>query len=130
MSRLRNWVGPATRGPGTAAGPTLPTVLHDSYGQQLAAILELLRSGEPFSDPITAERLFMCLVAVLTRLHEEHQVDDHGRCSPCQPRPRRWWRLWPRRWWWPCPRRAACTVHAAFASHMPHAVTSDLRGTR
>jgi hypothetical protein len=119
VSRLWSWVGPATRGPGTAAGPTLPTVLHDSFGQQLAAMLELLRSGEAFSDPITAERLFMCLVAVLTRLHEEHQVDNHGRCSPCRPRPRRWW---------PWPRRTVCTVHAAFASHMPHVATSALRG--
>lgn len=120
MSRSRSWVGPATRGPGTV-GPTLPTVLHDSFGQQLAATLELLRSGEAFSDPITVERLFMCLVGVLTRLHEEHQVDDRGRCPGiCRPRPRKWW---------PWPRRAVCTVHAAFASHMPHAVICAPRVT-
>lgn len=112
MSRPHSWVGPATRDLGTA-GLTLPTALHDTYGQQLAAMLELVRSGEAFTDPATAERLSVQLVGVLTRLHEGHPVDDHGRCSICCPRPRRWWRPWPR--------RAACTVHAAFAFHLPHA---------
>jgi hypothetical protein len=119
MSRLLSWVGPARCGPGTA-GPTLPTALHDSFGQQLAAMFELVRSGEAFSEPTRAERLLLPLIGVLTQVHEEHQVDDHGRCSPC--RPRRWWPFWHR--------RAICTVHAAFAFHMPHAAISDLRGTR
>lgn len=121
MSRLWSWVGPARCGPGTA-GPTLPTALHDSFGQQLAAMFELVRSGEAFAEPTTAERLLLPLVGVLTRLHEGHQVDDHGRCAICCGAPRAWWRPWPR--------RAVCTVHAAFAFHMPHAATSDLRGTR
>lgn len=111
MSRPHIWVGPATRDPGTYAGPTLPTALHETYRQQLADMLELVRSGEAFSEPATAERLSIRLVGVLTRLHDGHQVDDHGRCSICWPRPRRWWRPWPQ--------RAACTVHAAFAFHLP-----------
>lgn len=110
--------GPVTPDPG-AAGPTLPTALHDAYGRQLAAMLELVRSGEAFTEPITAERLSLRLVGVLTRLHEAHQVDNQGRCSICLPRPRRWWRLWPR--------RAACTVHDAFTFHMLPAVTTHPR---
>ncbi len=94
MTRPRGWIGPATRDPGTA-GPTLPTALHATYAQQLAAMLELVRSGEAFSEPAIAQRLSIRLVGVLTRLHEGHQVDDHGRCSICWPRPRRWWRPGP-----------------------------------
>ncbi len=120
MSRSQSWVGPVTRGPGTAAGPTLPTVLHDAYGQQLAAMLELVCSGQAFSEPTTTERLLLPLIGVLTRVHEEHQVDEYGRCSPCRPRPRRWW---------PWPRRAACAVHAAFAFHMPRPYVPGLRRT-
>lgn len=111
MSGSQSWVEPTTHDPGADAGPALPTALHDSYGQQLAAMLELVRSGDAFSKPTTAQRLSVRLVGVLMRLHEAHQVDDHGRCSICWPRPGRWWRPWP------C--RATCTVHAAFAFHMP-----------
>jgi len=68
-------------------------------------------AGEAFSEPTTAERLSVPLVGVLTRLHQGHQVDERGRCSICWPRPHRWWR--------PCPRRALCTVHTAFAFHLP-----------
>lgn len=112
MSRLHSWGGPATRDPGTAR-PTLPTALHETYGRELAGLLELVCSGEAFSEPATAERLSVRLVGVLTRLHDGHQVDEHGRCSICWSCSRRWWRPWPR--------RAACTVHAAFAFDLPHA---------
>lgn len=120
MSRPHSWVGPATRDPGTA-GPTLPTALHEAYGRELADMLELVRSGEAFSKPVTAERLSLRLVGVLTRLHEGHQVDDHGRCEICWPRPRKWWRPWPS--------RAACTVHAAFGAYLTEADKPGLRGT-
>lgn len=118
MSRPTSWVGPATRDPGTTAGLTLPAARHETYGRELAHMLELICSGEAFDEPITAERLLVRLVSVLTQLHEGHQVDDHGRCSICRPRSHRWWRPWPR--------RAACTVHAAFASYLAQA-NEDLR---
>jgi hypothetical protein len=119
MSRFRNWVGPATRDPGTAR-PTRPTTLHNTYGQQLAALVELIRSGQAFTEPTTAERLLLPLVGVLTQVHQEHQVDNYGRCSICRATPRAW-RPWPR--------RTACTVHAALAYHMSHAATTDPRRT-
>ncbi len=119
MSRPHSWVGPATRDPGTAAGPTQLTALHETYGQELADMLALVRSGEAFSEPATAERLSVRLIGVLTRLHEGHQIDEHGRCSICWPRPRRWWRPWPQ--------RAACTVHTAFAADLPHTHPSGLQ---
>lgn len=110
MSRFRNWVGPATRDPGTArptrpttlhntygqqlaallelirsspgtAGVTLPAALHDTYGQQLAALVELIRSGQAFTEPTTAERLLLPLVGVLTQVHQEHQVDAGARSA-------------------------------------------------
>ncbi len=118
MNRFRSWVGPVTHGPGTA-GPTLPDARHETYGQELAAMLELVCSGRAFTEPVTAERLSFRLVGILTRLYEGHDVDEHGRCSICRPRPRRWWRPWPG--------RAACTVDDAFAFHMPHAAISDLQ---
>lgn len=93
--------------------------LHEAYGRELADMLELVRTGEAFSQPATAQRLSIRLVSVLTRLHEGHQVDERGRCSICWPRPRRWWRPWPR--------RALCTVHTAFGVYLPHAQESDLR---
>lgn len=121
MSRPHSGVGPATRGPGSDAGPTLPTSLHDTYGQQLADMLELVRSGKAFTEPPTAQRLSIRLLGVLTRLHEGHQVDEHGRCAICWPRSRTWWRPWPR--------RAACTVHAAFGAYLPYTDKSGLRDT-
>lgn len=122
MNRLSQaGVGPTTRDPGTAAGPT-PTARHDMYGRELATMLELVRSGQAFTEQATAERLSVRLIGVLTRLHDEHDVDEHGRCLICRPHPRRWWHLWPR--------RVTCTVHAAFAYHLPHAATPDPQRAR
>jgi hypothetical protein len=114
MSRLTSWVGLATRDPGTA-GPTRPTTRDDAYGRELVAMLELVRSGRAFKERATAERLSFRLVGVLTRAYEDHEVDEHGRCLICRPR-----------MWWPWPRRAAGTVRAAFAYHMPRSATPDL----
>lgn len=117
MSRPNAWVGPRCY-PGTEAGPRLPTALHEAYGRELAKLLELIRSGEAFCEPSTAERLSICLVGVLTRLHEEHQVDEHGRCLICSPP----------MWWWPWQRRARCTVDTAFGAYFPCADQPGLRG--
>ena len=103
----RGQAGPAMRH-GDVPVSAQHTALYDAYGRELARMIELVRSGEAFTEPVMAERLLVRLVGVLMRLHEGHQVDDHGRCSSCRPSPGRWW-FWPR--------RTFCTVHAAFASH-------------
>ncbi len=113
-SRLRSWVGPATCGPGTA-GPTLPTVLHDTYGRVLAGLLDAVLAGDLATDWVSVERQVVSALAASVQLYGQHQVDEQGRCLICREAR------------WPWPRRAACTVHAAFASHMPHVATADLR---
>jgi hypothetical protein len=113
-SHFRSWVGPATCGPGTA-GPTLPTVLHDTYGRELAGLLERVLTGDLATDWVSVERQVVSALEASVQLYEEHQVDEQGRCLICREAR------------WPWPRRAACTVHAAFASHMPHVATADLR---
>jgi hypothetical protein len=55
-SCFRSWVGPATCGPGPA-GPTLPTAaLHDSYGRELAGVLERVLAGDLVTDWVSVER--------------------------------------------------------------------------
>lgn len=83
--------------------------VHLSYGQQLAQGVQWLRSGEVFTR-CEAERLLIRLIAVLMQLHQAHQVDQFGRCPICCSHRSRW-RPWHR--------RAPCTVHAAFAHHLP-----------
>ncbi|MGH3965893.1 MAG: hypothetical protein ACRDRY_22015 [Pseudonocardiaceae bacterium] len=122
MSRLLSWVGPATCDPGTA-GPTLPTPVHDAHGRELAWLLERVLSGDLGSDDwADVERAVVSALAASVQLYEEHQVDEQGWCLICWEATREWWRPWRH--------RRACTVRAAFAFHMPHAATSDLRGTQ
>lgn len=83
-------------------------------------MLELISSGRAFTERTTTERLSFRLVGVLTQVYEKHDPGEHGRCLICRPR----------RWWQPWPRRATCTVHAAFAYHVPKADTPNLRRTR
>lgn len=113
-----SWRWPVTlRGCAVSAPDAL--TLHESYGRQLADMLELVRTAEAFSQPVTAQRLSIRLIGVLTRLHEAHQVDKRGRCSICWPHPRRWWRPWPR--------HALCTVHTTFGDYLPHTQKPTLR---
>jgi hypothetical protein len=116
MNRLRSWVGPTTR-PGGAAGPTRPTV-HEAYGRELSRLLERVLTGDLATDWADVERAVVSALTALEQLYAEHRVDERGCCLIC-------WET--TRWWRPWPRRAACTVHAAFAYHMPHAATADLR---
>lgn len=118
MSRLRSWVGPATCGPGTA-GPTLPTVLHDTYGRELARLLERVLAGDLATDWVSVERGVVSALAALERLYKQHRVDEQGWCLICWEATREWWRPWRR--------RRACTVRAAVAFHMSNAATADLR---
>lgn len=115
MSHHRSWVGPATRGPAPLPGQPLPTVVHDTQGRVLAGLLERVLAGDLATDWVSVERQVVSALEASVQLHGQHQVDDHGRCVICREV----------RWLWP--RRAACTVHAAFASHMPHVATADLR---
>ncbi len=106
MSRPTSWDGSVAYNPDTATEPSHPTTTHDSYGRELADMVDLIRSGRAFTEPATAERLSFRLVAVLDQVYGQHAPDEHGQCLICRPSPR-WWRPWSR--------RAACTVHAAFA---------------
>lgn len=110
MSRLSDWDGSVAYSPDTATEPSHPATTPDVYGRELASMVDLIRSGRAFAEPATAERLSFRLVAVLDQVYEKHNPDEHGQCLICRPSPR-WWRLWPR--------RAACTVHGAFAHHIP-----------
>lgn len=118
MSRLWSWVGPATCDPGTA-GPTLPTVPHDTQSRELAGLLERVLAGDLATDWVDIERGVVSALAALERLYNQHQVDEQGWCLICWETTREWWRPWRH--------RRACTVRAAIASPMPHAATSDLR---
>lgn len=117
MSRVRSWVGPVTCGPGTA-GPTLPAAEHDSYGRELAGLLERVLAGELATDWTSVERGVVSALAALERLYKQHRVDEQGWCLICWEASREWW---------PWRRRRVCTVRAAFAFHMPHVATADLR---
>lgn len=110
-----SWVGSATR-PAGAAGPTLPTVGHDAYDRELAGLIERVLAGDLATDWVSVERRVVSALAVLERLYRQHEVDEHDRCVICCREAR-----------WPWRRRAACTVRAAFVSHMPHAATADRR---
>lgn len=82
-----------------------PTTLYEAYGRELAEFVEMVRTGNAFSDQATAERLAIRLVGALTHLHARHRVDKLGRCSTC-------WRA-SRTWWQPWPKRITCTVYRA-----------------
>jgi hypothetical protein len=118
MSRLRGWVGPVTRDSG-AAGPTPSSVLHDTYGGELAGLLERVLAGDLATDWVDVERGVVSALAALERLYQQHQVDEQGWCLICWEATREWWRPWRR--------RSPFTVRAAVASPMPHAATADLR---
>lgn len=115
---MLSWVGPATRGPG-ASGPTPSSVLHDSYGRELAGLLERVLAGDLATEWVDVERAVVSALAALERLYQQHQVDEQGWCLICREATREWWRPWRR--------RSPCTVRAAVAFHMPHAATANLR---
>ncbi|HKR52529.1 MAG TPA: hypothetical protein VJT72_23720, partial [Pseudonocardiaceae bacterium] len=61
-------------------------------------------TGEVVTDRATTERLARS-VGALQRLHDQHRLNDRGRCTVCWPMPRTWWR--------PRPKQSLCTVHNA-----------------
>lgn len=84
--------------------PSVHATLYASYGRELHELLDLLLTGEVVTDRATAERLVRS-VGALQRLHDQHRLDDRGRCTVCWPMPRTWWRPWPK--------QSLCTVHSA-----------------
>jgi hypothetical protein len=91
--RRVSWVGSVTCGPG-AAGPTPPTAFHDTYSRELAGLLEPVLAGDLDTDWVSIERGMGSALAASVQLHEERQVDNHGRCLIC--REDRW--PWPAGW--------------------------------
>jgi hypothetical protein len=77
--------------------------LYRAFAAELSELLDTVLAGEA-ADRATAERLVRA-VGALVYLHEQHPIDEHGRCRQCWQVPRRWWRPWPR--------RSTCSVHAA-----------------
>jgi hypothetical protein len=84
--------------------PSVHATLYASYSRELHGLLDVLLAGEVVTDRGTAERLVR-MVGALQRLHDQHRLDDRGRCTVCRPVPRTWWRPWPKRF--------LCTVQSA-----------------
>ena len=84
---------------------------YDAYGRVLSELLDQLLTGNAVSERATAERLVNSVGALL-RLHDQHRLDQHGRCAICWPIPPTWWRPWPK--------RSICSVHAALSFFLQH----------
>ena len=85
------------------------TTLYETYGQELKELLDIVLSGEVVLDRATAERLVRSLGA-LTRLHNQHRLNERGQCSVCWTVSRTLWRPWLK--------RSTCTVHNALWSYL------------
>lgn len=121
----RRWLTPGVGGIGTASfladvGHEVPTALLPSFvtttlGAPAAALglIEgisegLAGTGRFIGGALADDPARRRAVAVGGYTSSgEHEVDDHSRCVICREDR------------WPWRRRRACTVHAAFAFHMP-----------
>jgi hypothetical protein len=88
----------------------VPVVVWEFHSRKLARLQALATSDEVVCGRADAA-LVIAAVGALSRLHQLHRVDEHGRCTMCR-RPLR-------RWWPPRHTRPVCGVHAALAQFLP-----------